>query len=130
VAHQFTYDAYGSGWNGPVYNRVQFIDVETGEQNPLPTLRITCNKNPLNYRGEAKLTATLRDVEWSGGNKYVKLTPNGQTATIESLKNFVKTGSASIQATVGNQTVTYNVKVTPTFMDWLMIILLFGWIWA
>lgn len=80
----------------------------------------------LDYVGSKQLSVTGESITWSGGNQYVSV---DQTGKITSTKNFIKTGSAAITASNSAGSVTFNVKVKPTFWQWLMIIFLFGWIW-
>lgn len=80
----------------------------------------------VDYKGSATLSVTGTGITWSGGNNYISVDQNGR---VTSLKNFSKTGSATIRATNSAGYVEFNVKVKPTFGQWLMIIFLFGWIW-
>ena len=80
----------------------------------------------MEYKGTIKLTADVAGVEWGGTNKYIKVHPDG---TVESLKSFIKTGTATVTATLGDKTAVYEVKVKPSVLQWLYIIVLFGWIW-
>ena len=84
----------------------------------------------LDYRGEKQLkdSVTGEGLTWSSSNtKYVDVDP--ATGRITSPKSFVKTGSATITAQNSAGKVEFNVKVKPIFLQWLMIIVLFGWIW-
>jgi len=82
----------------------------------------------IDYLGEKQLQATGADLSWSSSNtKYV--TVDASTGKITSQKNFIKTGSVAIRATNSAGYVEFNVKVKPTFIQWIMIIFLFGWIW-
>jgi uncharacterized protein YjdB len=93
--------------------------------NQAPT--IVGNSNiSLVYVGTAQLSVTGENITWSGGNKYVSVDQNGK---ITSLKNFIKTGTAQITATNSAGSVTFNVKVAPTSLQWFLCIVLFGWIW-
>lgn len=92
-----------------------------------PTL--TTSDTTVKYRGTIQLQTSAIDapyVVWGGSNEYIKVHTDG---TVESLKNFTKTGKATITATVGGQTTYREIKVKPSFGQWLMIIFLFGWIW-
>ena len=80
----------------------------------------------LDYVGSMQLSVTGENITWSGGNQSVSVDQNGK---ITSLKNFSKTGSATIRATNSAGFVEFNVRVQPTFMQWIMIIILFGWLW-
>lgn len=120
-AHQFFYDNY-------FY--VPFIDLETGARDPIPTLIITASGNgTIQYLGSIVLTANLRDVTWSGGNSSLRITPDGKTCKVESVKNFLKSGSADIIASTGDQSETFSVKVKPSVWQWIFTIVFFGWIW-
>ncbi|MCL2300474.1 MAG: hypothetical protein FWC27_10070, partial [Firmicutes bacterium] len=84
----------------------------------------------LHYRGETQLNnfVTGDGLTWSSSNpKYVTVDPN--TGKITSQKSFIKTGSATITAQNSAGKVVFNVKVRPTFWQWILIIVLFGWIW-
>jgi hypothetical protein len=80
----------------------------------------------LTYLGSAKLSVTGENLVWSGGNKSISV---DQTGKVKSLRSFNKTGSATITASNEAGSVSFQVKVKPTAMQWLLIILLFGWIW-
>ena len=86
---------------------------------------ITGTEKTVKYRGTITLRAD-QPVVWGGSNKYVKVHQDG---TVESLKGFCKLGKATITATANGMTAAYEVKVRPTFLQWLKIIFLFGWIW-
>ncbi len=109
---------------------IHFIDLESGEQNPLPTIIITSTQdNTIGYLGNIMLEANLDGVIWSADNISVKLVPNGNKVTVYSVKNFAKTGTVTITATLGDITANYEIKIKPNFLQWLQIIFLFGWIW-
>jgi len=80
----------------------------------------------LDYVGSMQLSVTGENLTWSGGNQSVSVDQNGK---ITSLKNFSKTGSATIRAANSAGFVEFSVSVKPTFMQWIMIVVLFGWIW-
>jgi hypothetical protein len=80
----------------------------------------------LPYLGSVELPVKGADLEWSGGNDFVSLDENGK---ITSTKNSNKLGTATITAKNESGTVEFNVRVSPTFAQWLMIIFLFGWCW-
>ena len=89
----------------------------------------------LNYKKSAKLTPKI-DVD-EGVTYTVKYeSSNPKVATVDLNGNVygAKKGSADIKVTVtdsaGNTvTDTCNVKVKYSFGQWLIVILLFGWIW-
>ena len=80
----------------------------------------------LAYRGSKQLSVTGEALEWSSSGKCVAVDQSGK---ITSAKEFVKTGSAVVRAGNSAGYVEFNVKVRPTFWQWLQIIFLFGWIW-
>ncbi len=82
----------------------------------------------LNYKDKTLLSATVQGVSnptviWSSSNpKVVAVDENGNvTATGR--------GNATITATYGNYSATCDVTVSFTFGQWLIYILLFGFIW-
>lgn len=91
----------------------------------------------LQYRRSLALQANKAvDFSLAGGTrsgKKVIVDPQGtqtQTAKITSKRNFFwKSGTAVLSLTDGVETATYNVIVKPSFWQYLIIILLFGWIW-
>ena len=101
------------------------------ENPPLPPLQppvvIGSADVKLKYRASLALAVTGEGITWSGGNKYVSVDP--QTGQITSLKGFIKTGSATITAQNSAGSVDFKVKVMPSFWQWLLIVILFGWIW-
>ena len=101
----------------------------TGGTLAAPT--ILGDKNvKLAYLGEQDLAALVvgESLIWSSSNeKYIKV--DSATGKITSQKAFWKTGSATIKAENSEGSVEFNVKVRPTFWQWLMTIFLFGWIW-
>ena len=108
---------------------VKALFESTGTQVVAPT--ITGDKNvTLDYRGEKQLSGSVTGdgLTWSSSNtKYVQVDTN--TGKITSPKSFIKTGAATITAQNSAGKVEFSVKVKPSFSQWLMIILLFGWIW-
>jgi len=86
----------------------------------------------IEYRGSITLTSTNVDAVFTTSSKYVTITKvDDKTVKVTSKRGFIKTGSATITATPvgGGEPVNINVKVKPSFVQWLMIIFLFGWIW-
>ena len=84
----------------------------------------------LSYRGKKQLQDVVagESLVWSSSNtKYVAV--DAGTGKITSPKSFIKTGSAIITAQNSAGSVEFSVKVKPTFIQWLIIIFLFGWIW-
>ena len=94
------------------------------------TLTIT-GPTTVDYKGTITLTAD-KPVNFTTDSKYITLEKvDSQTVKVTSTKSFIKTGSAEIKATPigGGEATTVTVKVKPTFIQWLMIIILFGWLW-
>jgi len=84
----------------------------------------------LSYRGEKQLKDMVAGggLVWNSSNtKYVMV--DAGTGKITSPKGFIKTGSAIISAQNSAGSVEFRVTVKPTFVQWLIIIFLFGWIW-
>ena len=109
------------------YNTIT-LSVSIAVRSNVPAL--TGEKNvTLTYRGEKELggLAAGENLTWSSSAKYVTVDPN--TGKITSQKAFWKTGGATIKAENDAGYVEFNVKVRPTFWQWLLIIFLFGWIW-
>jgi len=72
-------------------------------------------------------------VTWSSGDsERLKVTAiDEKTCEVESLRNFTKLDAVTITATSldGQRIYTTDVSVSPDFWQWLIIVLLFGWIW-
>ena len=79
----------------------------------------------LSYKGRQQLQASGEGLTWSSSNSNVSVNPG--TGEITSVKGF--TASAVITAGNAMGSVDFHVKVQPTFVQWLLIIFLFGWIW-
>ena len=94
--------------------------------NNAPTISSGSNNVTLDYKGSKQLSVSGESVTWGGGNDYVSVDQSGK---ITSKQSFIKTGSATITASNVGGTIAFNVKVKPTFWQWIIIILLFGWIW-
>jgi uncharacterized repeat protein (TIGR02543 family) len=79
------------------------------------------------YVGSTQISVdSAETLTWSGGNQYVSVDQSGR---VTSLKNFTKTGSATITATNSAGSVSFNVNVAPSSTQWFLIVVLFGWIW-
>jgi hypothetical protein len=91
---------------------------------------VTGRKNvKLAYLGAKELggSVTGEGLTWSSGNtKSVTVDQTGKTTSV---RGFCKTGSATIKVQNDAGYVEFKVKVRPTFVQWLMIVFLFGWIW-
>lgn len=78
----------------------------------------------LNYKSSAKLTATgAKTIKWSSSNTSV--------ATVDANGNVTATGkgSAVITADGGSTKATCNVTVGYAWWQWIIVVVLFGWIW-
>ncbi len=87
-------------------------------------LKLSDKTLTLNYKATKKLTASEKGVTWSSSNdKVVRVDQNGVlTATGR--------GTASVTATAGDgRTAACSVTVRYTILQWIIRILLFGWLW-
>lgn len=82
----------------------------------------------MNYKSTKTLNAT---VKGASGVKPIWSTSNPKVATVDENGNVtaVGRGSAEITASYGNYSDTCKVNVDYSFGQWLIKILLFGWIW-
>jgi hypothetical protein len=115
-----------AGTPGDDIEGLELVAVVEPESEP-PTLTLSQTSLPLDYKASATLTAN-ESVTWKSDNKAVTVDDSGK---VISVRSFIKTPKASITATSidGERTATCEVTVKPTWQQWLMIILLFGWIW-
>ncbi|MDR3314595.1 MAG: Ig-like domain-containing protein [Oscillospiraceae bacterium] len=82
----------------------------------------------LDYKGEATLTTSAKADKWESDNE--SLVTVDQNGKVQSVHSFTKTGSATITATAADgRTATCKVEVKPNWWQWILIIVLFGWIW-
>lgn len=103
--------------------------------NPVTVRSVSVSDVQINYKKSATLNPTITADE--GVTYTVKYeSSNPKVATVDQNGNVygAKKGSADIKVTVtdsaGNTvTDTCNVKVKYSFGQWLIVILLFGWIW-
>ena len=100
-----------------------------------PTKPAIIGPTTVDYKGTTTLIAD-QPVNFTTDSQYVTLERiNDTTVKVTSTKNFIKNGSAVIKATpidgdiYDDEATTITVKVKPTFMQWMQIIFLFGWIW-
>ena len=86
----------------------------------------------LNYRGSLQLSfdgVNAAGYTWHSNNSAVQVGNGGQVASLKSF-GFGKSTSATITVKEGNNTVaTCQVKVAPAWWQWLITVVLFGWIW-
>ena len=105
--------------------------VETNTIPILDHMQFTQKNVTVDYRGSFQLSFVGPNAEgytWQSSNSAIRVDSNGQ---VTSLKSFIKTASATITVkdAQGNVMDTCQVSVKPNFLQWLMIIFLFGWIW-
>lgn len=98
----------------------------------IPTFTAISGSLSLKYRDTTNILPTLvpaTGLSWKSSNPSA-VSVNESTGVITSEKSFGKTPSATITAYSGSTPVaTFEVSVKPDFGQWLLIILLFGWIW-
>ena len=88
-------------------------------------------ESSLTYLGTVILEAD-QAADFHTSNSNVRLIRLSDTQVqVESVRSFIKTGSAVIQATPqgGGPAAAVTIQISPSFTQWLMIIFLFGWIW-
>jgi len=99
-------------------------------KNPLPSFAINKSVLNLDYRGTAKLSVTGAHgkVTWSSNNDKVSV---DQSGLVTSNRSFLsKSTTATITASdEAGRSVTCAVNVTPTMLQRIIAIFLFGWIW-
>ena len=101
-----------------------FAGLKLNQQKPQA---VSSTNVTLGYRASQTLQVKGEGITWSGGNNYVSV--NAKTGEITSLKSFGKSGTAVITASNAVGDVKFNVKVQPSAVQWLMIVIFFGWIW-
>jgi len=83
------------------------------------------------YRGSMILRAN-QAVTFNTGSRYVRLEQlDEKTVKVTSTwRFFCKSGKVAIMATTGDgDSAAVTVSIKPTFWQYIVIILLFGWIW-
>lgn len=98
------------------------------KQVPTPLTITNAPSGPLQYKSSVTLTAS-EAVTWSSDSPMVKVNPT--TGAVESVRSFIKTGAAKITATSldGQRTASIDIPIKPAWWQWLIIVVLFGWIW-
>lgn len=87
-------------------------------------LQLSSKTLTMTYKSAKKLTASAKDVTWSSSNeKVARVDQNGSiTATGR--------GTATVSATASDgRTASCTVTVRYTVWQWIIRILLFGWLW-
>ena len=93
------------------------------------------NTIKLQYKRSITLTTDqpvdfTTDSATRSGKKVKVEQPDTQSVKLTSTRSFFwKSGTATIQAKAGDVTATFEVVVKPVWWQYLIIILLFGWIW-
>ena len=87
-------------------------------------LKLSNKTLTLTYKATQKLTASEKDVTWSSSNeKVVQVDANGTLTA-------AGRGTATVTATASDgRTAACTVTVRFTVWQWLIMILLFGWLW-
>ena len=104
---------------------------ELAKKQHLGTLSITnAPTKPLQYKSSVTLTAS-EPVTWSSNSSAVKVNP--ATGKVESISvfGFTKSGTTVITATSldGQRTASVTIQIKPVWWQWIIIIVLFGWLW-
>ena len=92
------------------------------------TLIITNAPGSLQYKSSVTLTAS-EPATWSSDSSMVNV--NSSTGKVESVRSFIKSGTAKITASSldGQRTDSIIIQIKPAWWQWLIIVPLFGWIW-
>ena len=86
----------------------------------------------MDYKGSTTVYATAPVVDWWTTSMKASIYPSsdGMSAAVVSERQFWKMGSIEVYArTAAGDTFYHRIDVKPTFLQWLIIIFLFGWIW-
>ena len=92
-----------------------------------PQEKVTINNHDisLDYKEKTSLKASSENVEWSSSNTDV--------VTVDSKGNVKAVGTGSAVVTVTDTetgaTDSCNIKVSYTWWQWIIVIVLFGWLW-
>ena len=99
------------------------VPISFDESSSAP-LQLSNKALTLTYKASKKLTANAKDVTWSSSNE--KVVRVGQDGTLTATGR----GSATVTATAGDgSTASCRVTVRYTIWQWIIMIVLFGWIW-
>ena len=87
-------------------------------------LQLSSKTLTMTYKTAKKLTASVQDVTWSSSNeKVARVDQNG-------IVTAAGRGTATVSATAGDgRTASCTVTVRYTVWQWIIRILLFGWLW-
>lgn len=105
-------------------------DETSNPPEPKATLQFTQGEFTVKYRSTAQLHFTGTNAAgytWSSNHSDVTVDNNGQVTS----RKGAKTAGATITVKDADEKVVAvcQVKVKPSFGQWMIIILLFGWIW-
>lgn len=101
------------------------FEVPIGLDDPTTAaLQLSSKTLTMTYKTTKKLTASVQDVTWSSSNeKVVQVDRNGSVTA-------AGRGTATVSATAGDgRTASCTVTVRYTVWQWIIRILLFGWLW-
>ncbi len=88
------------------------------------TLQLSSKTLTLTYKTTKKLTASVKDVTWASSNEKVVRVDQAGNVTAAGR------GTATVTATASNgSTAACKVTVRYTVWQWIIRILLFGWLW-
>lgn len=91
--------------------------------DPIGSLTLSDTAVKMYYKSTAKLTANAKVSWFSDDDKVVTVDRNGNLTA-------VGIGKAKIMATAADGRVAYcTVRVRYSFIQWIIIIFLFGWLW-
>ena len=86
----------------------------------------------MDYRGSITLRSNVPIVQcWTTSMRSsARIQGDGTSITVSCDKQFKKIGMTEVYArTAGGEVLYFAIEIRPTFLQWLIIILLFGWIW-
>lgn len=105
-------------------------EIQTNGTESTVTITITnAPTAPLQYRSSVTLTAS-EPVTWSSDSPKVKV--NAATGEVQSVYSFfTKSSTVKITATSLDfqRTASITLQIKPTWWQWLLVVLLFGWIY-
>ena len=102
-----------------------------GAEPPNTDPPIITGPETVKYKGTITLKSD-KSVEFTTNSKYITLKKiDDKTVEVISVRSFRKSNRSVIIATptAGGDITMVDIKVKPSFGQWLLIIFLFGWIW-
>ena len=107
-------------------------EVQTDGTETTPSILTITNapSAPLQYKSSVTLAAS-EAVTWSSASEMVSVNPTTGKVESVSIFGFAKSGEAKIIATSldGQRTASATIQIQPAWWQWIIIIVLFGWIW-